>query len=231
VRRESLKHAVVAARVRENHAMPQGEPTPIGYYTAAEVGRLAGVSPHRVGQWARHRIILPSVSRKPNIYSYADAGESILAHYLVKEGKRPRDVRLMVHRLREEFGPWPLARAPLEHEGQMVVIRRDDGLYDVAFPQDRKVISGTFVDLRKIRHALGYGGWVALERERKHIEVDPDRHSGDPVIRGRRLSTGRVAALAKEPGGRKVLKEDFGLTNAEISDAVGYEDDVAALAA
>lgn len=206
-------------------------PTPIGYYTASDVARLAGVSARRVGQWARHEIILPSVSRRPNIYSYADAGEAILAHYLVNEGKRPRDIRLMVERLREEHGPWPLATAPLEHEGQMVVIRREDGLYDVAGQDEHKVISGTFIDLQAIRNALSYGGWVALDRQRKHIEVDPDRHSGDPVVRGRRLATSRVTQIASEPNGRKSLREDYGLSKAEIDDALGYEADVAALVA
>ena len=34
--------------------------TPIGYYTAAEVSRLAGVSSRKIGSWARYGIILPS---------------------------------------------------------------------------------------------------------------------------------------------------------------------------
>lgn len=205
--------------------------TPIGYYTAGEVARLAGVSPRRVGQWARYGIIAPTVSRQPNIYSYADAGEAVLTHYLVKQGKKPRDVRLMVEHLREKYGQWPLATAPLEHEGKLVVIRGEDGLYDVAHPNGHKVIEGTFVDLRRIRDALSYGGWVSLDKPRKHIEVDPDLHSGEPVIRGRRLATSRVAALAAEPKGRVALRKDFELTDAEIDEAVEYEKDVAALAA
>ena len=63
--------------------------TPIGSYSAAEVARLAGVSSRRIGRWAREGIIRASVSEHPNIYSYADAGEAIVAHYLVDEGKSP----------------------------------------------------------------------------------------------------------------------------------------------
>lgn len=94
-------------------------PTPIGAYTAAEVARLAGVSSLRVGSWARYGIILPSVSRRPNIYSYADAGEALLAHYLVEQKKTPSAIRGVVHYLRAEHGPWPLATAPLAHDGAL----------------------------------------------------------------------------------------------------------------
>jgi DNA-binding transcriptional MerR regulator len=98
-------------------------PTPIGSYTSAEVARLAGVSPRRVGRWAREGIILPSVSTRPNRYSYADAGEAILAHYLMEQGKPPRDIRSIVHTLRDGYGDWPLASAPLAHDGQLLLVR------------------------------------------------------------------------------------------------------------
>ena len=92
-------------------------------------------------------------------------------------------------------------------------------------------MEGTIIDLRAIRDALSRGGWVAYKTPRDHIEVDPDRHSGEPVIRGRRIATSRVAALADQPEGRKTLRDDFGLTDAEIDDAIDYERDLAALAA
>jgi uncharacterized protein (DUF433 family)/DNA-binding transcriptional MerR regulator len=206
-------------------------PTAIGHYTPAEVGRLAGVSSRRIGQWARHGIILPSVSRHPNIYSYADAGEAVLTHYLVEQGWKPRDLRLIISRLRDEHGDWPLAKAPLYHEGKLLVVKRPDGLYDIKSAAEAKVMEGTIIDLRAIRDALSRGGWVAYKTPRDHIEVDPDRHSGEPVIRGRRIATSRVAALADRPEGRKTLRDDFGLTDAEIDDAIEYERDLAALAA
>jgi uncharacterized protein (DUF433 family)/DNA-binding transcriptional MerR regulator len=217
-------------RIRKGK-MAVSAPTAIGYYTAREVARLAGVSPRRIGSWARYGIILPSVSRRPNIYSYADAGEAIVAHYLMREGKKPRELRAIIHRLREEFSSWPLTTADLHHEGRLMVIKRDGNLFDVTFPNEQEVIGGTFLNLVKIRQALRHGGWVSIDEPREHIEVDPDRHSGEPVVRGRRLTTARVAALALLSNGRETLREDFELTDAEIDDAVGYEGDVAALAA
>lgn len=212
--------------------MSSGSTTPIGYYAAADVARLSGLSTRRVGSWAREGIIRPSVSRRPNIYSYADAGEAILAHYLLEQGKSPREIKELVHHLRNEWGPWPLANAPLKHDGSLCVIwDKERGVHVSADKPGHEVLNKTLFNLKEIRQALSRGGWVSLKTPREHIEVDPDRHSGEPVIRGRRLSTSRVASLAAEPDGRKMLRHDFGLSKAEIDDAVGYESDLAELVA
>jgi uncharacterized protein (DUF433 family)/DNA-binding transcriptional MerR regulator len=212
------------------YAMSVNSPTAIGAYTAAEVARLAGVSPRRVGRWARERIILPSVSRRPNVYSYADAGEAIVAHYLVEQGRRPGDVRKAVHKLREQYGDWPLSSATLAHDGAMLLEWNGESWISVDIP-DHGVIEEALLNLTEIQKALGRGGWVAIKHPRKHIEVDPDRHSGTPVVRGRRLPTSLVAGIASGPGGRVTLLDDYGLSDAEIDDAIGYESDVARLAA
>lgn len=200
-------------------------PRSIGSYTAAEVGRLAGVSARRIGQWARYGII-PSVSQKPRVYSYADAGEAVLVRYLVGQGLRPRDVREIVENLRAEHGMWPLATAPLHHDGKLVVTKEGKDLYISAIKPGHGLIAGTFIDLKAVRVALAAGGWVSLQTPRAHIEVDPERLSGRPTVRGHRIATEVVADLASRVEGREILTEDFGLTPEEIADAVGYEADV-----
>ncbi len=213
--------------------MATSSPQAIGYYTAADVARLAGVTPHRVGRWAREGIILPSVSAsRPHVYSYADAGEAILAHYLVEQGKRPKDIKEIVHLLRDQYGPWPLATAPLAHDGQLLVAKDEqrDAWVSLDRP-DHEVMGSTLLNLKGIREALARGGWVAYKTPRSHVEVDPDRRSGEPVVRGKRLTTSFVADLARTPEGTTALRDDYGLTQAEIDDAVGYENDLASLAA
>lgn len=201
-------------------------PAAIGHYSPAEVARLAGVSPQRVGSWARYGIV-PTISRRPNVYSYADAGEAVIARYLIDQGVKPKKIRGMVERLREQFGAWPLARAPLEHEGGLVVRREGDKvLVDVVDHPGNLVEEGTFLSLTEVRDALGRGGWVALRTPRAHIQVDPDRLSGRPTIRDRRLPTAMVAELARRDEGRALLRTEFGLTEEEIGEAVAYEDDV-----
>jgi len=204
----------------------------VGYYTAADVARLSGLSHQRVSRWAREGIIRHSISTRPNIYSYADVGEAILAHYLFDQGKPPRKIRELVEHLREEYGEWPLAAAPLEHDGPLCVIWDDErGVHVSADIPGHDVIGKTLLNLKEIRQALSQGGWVSLKNPRLHIEIDPERFSGEPVIKGRRLSTQRVANLASEPEGRKELEEDFRLSGDEIDDAVGYERDIAELVA
>lgn len=206
--------------------------TPIGCYTAAEVARLAGVTPQRVGRWAREGIILPSVSQRPNLYSYADAGEAILAHYLVEEGKKPSAIRDIVHELRKTFGDWPLATAPLAHDGALTLIwDAKHQRYVSADVPEQEVIGATLLNLKLIRESLGRGGWVAIKKPREHIEVDPERLSGTPVVRGKRIPTSLVASIASVKGGRNVLREDYELSSAEINDAVAYEEDLDRLAA
>ncbi|MGZ4315796.1 MAG: DUF433 domain-containing protein [Gaiellaceae bacterium] len=197
----------------------------IGHYSAAEVGRLAGVSARRIGQWARYGII-PSISERPRVYSYADAGEAVLVRYLVEIGLKPREVRQIVEDLRQQYGQWPLATAPLEHDGRLVVIHEGSGVYLSALKPGHEVIAGTLIDLRAVRAALEGGGWVTLKSPRTHVEVDPERLSGRPTIRGRRVATELVAQIAMQPNGRKVLRDEYGLNEDEIEDAIGYETDI-----
>jgi uncharacterized protein (DUF433 family)/DNA-binding transcriptional MerR regulator len=212
--------------------MPTETPAAIGHYSAAEVGRLAGVSPQRVGSWARYGII-PSISQKPRVYSYADAGEAVLVRYLLAQSFPTAKVRQIVENLRKDYGQWPLATAPLQHDGRLAVIQEGNDVFiDAADSGDQHVIAKTLIDLKAVREALSHGGWVSYLRPRDHIEVDPERLSGQPVVRDTRVLTATVADLARRPAGMSLLKGDYDLTDAEIEDAVAYEADVAeALAA
>lgn len=206
--------------------MPATTPTAIGHYSAAEVARLAGVSSRKIGSWARYGII-PSVSQRPRVYSYADAGEAVLVRYLVEQKFPTKKIRQIVENLRREYGQWPLASAPLKHDGRLAVIERDGKVYiDAADSGEQRVIGKTLLDLKAVRAALQNGGWVAYETPREHIEVDPDRLSGQPVVRGRRIATETVADLARRPEGRELLLKDYELTEDEIREAVEYEADI-----
>lgn len=201
--------------------------TAIGSYSASEVARLAGVTPVRVGRWAREGIILPTVSQRPNAYSYADAGEAMLAHYLVDQGKPPREIKSLVHHLRDEFGPWPLAAAPLAHDGSLVLVWDSNRQRWVSVDRPKHdVIGGTLLNLQVIREALQHGGWVSVNQRHELVEVDPDRHSGQPVLRNTRIPTRMVAALATDTAGVDELREEYGLSEEQITAASEYENAV-----
>jgi uncharacterized protein (DUF433 family) len=201
-------------------------PTAIGHYSAAEVARLAGVSSRKIGSWARYGII-PSISKRPRVYSYADAGEAVLVRYLVGQKFPTKKLRQIVENLRRDYGQWPLATAPLKHDGRLAVIEKDGQVYiDAADSGEQGVIAKTLLDLKAVRAALENGGWVSYETPRAHIEVDPERLSGQPVVRGSRVATETVANLAQRPEGREVLLNDYQLTEDEIREAVEYEADI-----
>jgi uncharacterized protein (DUF433 family) len=159
-------------------------------------------------------------------YSYADVGEALLAHYLLEHlGVSLKRVGRIVRRLHERYGEGPLLTAPLRHDGRFIVVYEGDELVFSAEQPDQGVLERT-LDLQQLRTALAHGGWVALREPRPHVEVNPGRLAGQPTVRGRGVPTRMVAEIAERPGGRGLLKDEYELSDAEIDDALGYEQDV-----
>jgi uncharacterized protein (DUF433 family) len=198
-----------------------------GHFLAGEVGMLAGVSGDRIGQWARWGYIRSSRSEgEPRVYSLEDVGEAIIVHELEELGADLPSIRRAVDRLRERgHEDWPLQ----QHAGRLgaangtVVEFEDDEAYDLGGPStDEQGVLDT-PDLHKVAADLERGGWAArMHPELRHVQVDPDRRGGRPVIRGRRVAARDVAALALEPRGREVLHEDYDLDDDQIDDAVRW---------
>jgi uncharacterized protein (DUF433 family) len=201
------------------------EMPPRGFYLAHEVGRLVGVSGDRIGQWARRGYIRPSVQKgRPNVYSYQDVAEAMVVHELVRRGVRFPIIKLAIDRARQENGSgWPLSNARLSVPtgGSTVVLHH-------GMPQDVRNRHGVFdLDLEPIRSLLRRGGWAARDLpDLKHIEVDPNRLSGRPVIRGTRVPAENVGRLVREPDGRGVLRTEYKLTEEQISDGERWWDTV-----
>lgn len=195
---------------------------PRGHYLANEVGALAGVSGDRIGQWARRGYIRASHSEpgdSPLVYSYQDIAEAMIVHELIRSGSSNEEVKAAIQNLREENGSaWPLTHGGVAAAQGAVVVKRKGRHYEVGrYPWQR------FIDeshLREIASELHRGGWAVRELpELRHIEVDPDRLSGRPVIRGRRVPVALVAEAAEEPEGLEILREDYELSDDEIEDA------------
>ncbi len=178
---------------------------PRGYYLAHEVGWLAGVSGDRIGQWARRGYIRSSVSRiVPLVYSYQDVAEAMAVHELIVRGTPLRRIKRAIELLREEYGDWPLTQAPLvtaelgggeEEPSAALLLERHGGLSDL----DRDPLQGVLEigELRRIASDLRRGGWAVRRLpDLHHVEVDPDRLSGRPSVRGTRVPAELVAKLA-----------------------------------
>jgi uncharacterized protein (DUF433 family) len=208
---------------------------PRGRYLAWEAGQLAGVSGNAIGQWARRGYIRASQSEGvPKIYSYHDVAEAMVVHQLLEHGASYRLIRRTLDELRkdQDLGDWPLLQVELATAGasSLLVRRRGGEHFDLTGrPWHGMLDAG---DLTKIAADLNRGGWAArLMPELRHIEVDPDRLSGRPVIRGRRIAARDVAETAEEVDGREELEEGYGLEPEEIEDARNWWRKVRLLAA
>ena len=193
-----------------------------GRYHASEVGRLAGVSGQRIGQWARNGYITASQKsgkRFPLVYSFQDAAEAIIVHELLDRGSSYRQIRNTIRELRGRFGQqWPLTHAELSlTAGGEVIAAADEALYAIGSRGWQQI---TPHDLTRIVGLLQRGGWAARElRDLEHIQVDPRILSGRPVVRGTRLAAEKVAHLAAVDGGRATLAADYNLRPEQIRDA------------
>ncbi len=201
---------------------------PRGWYLAREVGLLAGVSGDKIGQWARYGYIRSSWSSTiPRTYSFQDVAEAIAVHELLNRRVVHADIKSAIDGLRARYGDWPLQTAPLvttdmHQMSARVAIREDGGAaYDVGRRRGQTFLS--FVELQNISQLLRRGGWAVLDLpDVTRIEVDPDRLSGRPTIRDRRIPAEKVARIAQTPGGHRVLSTGYDISKREASDAVRW---------
>ncbi|HEX3909507.1 MAG TPA: DUF433 domain-containing protein [Solirubrobacteraceae bacterium] len=202
---------------------------PRGRYLAGEVGRLSGVSGGKVGQWARQGYISSSQGTgRPRVYSYQDVAEAMVVHQLLDNKISYRLIKRTLEELRRDpdLGDWPLAQVELvaagAEEQPHVLVRRGGGEhFDLTGRPWHGMLNAG--DLRRIAHDLNRGGWAARELpDLKHVEIHPERLSGRPTIRGRRIPARSVAELARTPQGVLLLKDEYELEEAEITDAARW---------
>lgn len=203
---------------------------PRGFYLANEVGRLAGVSGYKIGQWARNGYIRSSQSdegESPRVYSWQDVCEAMMVHQLRVENQTYPAIKKALDALRDdpELGEWPLSAADIEVAGKTIAQRKVNLHYSLS----KRPWHGMFKfdDLRSIVIQLNHGGWVFRNMpDLKHIEVDPDRLSGQPAIRGKRVFAQMAAEIAETERGEEILMDEYGLEPDEITDARRWWDAV-----
>lgn len=203
---------------------------PKGWYLAREAGWLAGVSGDRIGQWARRGFINSSRSDgSPRAYSFQDVAEAIVVHELLNRGVPHKDIRKTIANSRSVYGDWPLTTAPLRTttgnpmRARLVLEEPSGARRDIGRGEGDQFLLIREDDLRAVNSLLRRGGWAIRELPHvEHIEVDPDRMSGRPTIKGTRISAVRVGLLAQEREGLRVLRTDYGLRQREIDDAADW---------
>jgi uncharacterized protein (DUF433 family) len=203
---------------------------PRGWYLASDVGQLVGVSAKTIGQWTRYGYVKATRDPgPPEVFSFQDVAEAMVVHELLGRGVPRPEIRTAVQNAQREYPNWPLTLAPIGvfqgEKGARMALVRKDGTYDVGRAAGYQKFLPNLEKLSELVSLLRRGGWVIKQYPKiTHIEVDPDRLSGRPAIRGRRVLVSQVAAIASEAEGRRELRRDYELTAAEINDAVKWWD-------
>jgi uncharacterized protein (DUF433 family) len=145
----------------------------------------------------------------------------MVVHEALLRGVPHADIKSAIGVLRESYGDWPLTRADLSTYHGALVAREAGFAYDVGKYVWQQVIDPE--NLSVIANQLNRGGWAVREiPDLAYIEVNPDRLSGRPAIRNRRIAARDVAEEADTPEGVEDLKAGFDLSDAEITDATRW---------
>jgi uncharacterized protein (DUF433 family) len=154
--------------------------------------------------------------------------EAIIVHELIDQKVPLKALRPVIEALRDELGDWPLQRLELETLSDAdvpiaaLLVKHGGRRFELGEHGWQRVQDLT-INPRLVVADLRRGGWASRALpDLQHIEIDPDRLSGRPVIRGRRVAAADVAMLAESPEGREALAEDYELTQEQIADAVRW---------
>ncbi len=194
-------------------------------------GALAGVSGYRIGQWARYGLIRPTLfhGRPANRYAFNDVAEAIVVHWLRDKGFGYPAIHSVIDAARKAFPAWPLLRSSLgiaRHAVRgdprgAIVQEVEPGVYvETGRPGDQITLRPELLD--GVRQMLRRGGWLADELGLDRLEVDPTRLGGAPTVRGRRWPVERVAQLADDEGGRRILVDDYGLDARDVEQSLRW---------
>ncbi|MDQ3642264.1 MAG: DUF433 domain-containing protein [Actinomycetota bacterium] len=187
------------------------------------------MSGRAIGQWARRRLITPSVyaGRRTNLYAFNDVAEAIIVHWLLSEGFAHGQIRAALDVASREYADWPLLRAPLgigrhhlDDRGLIVLKHKSEYIDVTGRAPGQVVLRPQMLDLA--RDMLRRGGWIAHELRLESIEVDPLKLGGQPSLRGRRWAVPHVARLGADEEGRAILTDEYGLNPAEVDEASAW---------
>jgi uncharacterized protein (DUF433 family) len=207
-----------------------------GCYEAPRAAALAGVPKSTVYWWARHDIVVPSVSRvQEKLWSYSDLMALRIVSWLrhPKPGdsgvELPASPMPQVRRalgLLDEFGldPWsPLTIDPsplvVDRAGE-IYLRTEAGVFNLN--RQPALLPADFLDLTAPFALAGMAG-PDLVRPRPHLRIVPSRVAGEPHIEHSRLTTQTVAALALRGYPTRQIADKYAQSEDAIEEAVDLE--------
>jgi uncharacterized protein (DUF433 family) len=207
-------------------------------YSYADVDRLIGLSPGTARRWidgyrGKARAYPPVLRPQPTGSESVTWGEMVEARLLAEfRGQRVplQRLRPTVERLRDEFGPYPLAHARplLDVEGREVVRRVQD---EVGLEPELQLVvvrnEQLLLDVRAERfsEAVTYDDGVAASirpvSRTPLVVIDPARSFGQPSVRGVRTEVLAEDYRAGET--MESLADLYDLTLEQVDQAIRFE--------
>lgn len=208
-----------------------------GCYDASRAAALSGVPKTTVYWWARHGIVVPSVSPvQEKLWSYSDLMALRVVSWLrrPKPGDHDRDlpaspmpkVRRALALLDElSLDPWNpnmKGQSPLlvDRAGRIYVRTPDEVLnlqkQPVLLPEETLGLTAPF-------QSAGMSG-PDLLRPRPHLRIVPAKVTGEPHIERSRLTTQTIAALAARGFSTMHIAEMYEESVGSIREAIDLEE-------
>lgn len=180
-----------------------------GFYTAAQVSRLTQIPEATLSDWKSMGIIRPTLELRDGSgkvyaegYSYADMSLIRLLRAL-RDGKLDlKSARIALNHLYERLGPpdkgWADARVFIVGHHIYTELPLDTFGVTDATHMGQVVETRLFGDLfAELRAAEEDASLIIPQQFWGTVEVNPNVKGGQPVIKGTRLPTASVAALAR----------------------------------
>ena len=207
-------------------------------YSYADVDRLVGLHPGTARRWLegyerRGRFYEPVLRQEPTGSDEVTWGEMVEARLLAEFRDRSVTVQRMrpaIVKLRDEFGPYPLARArPLLEVGgrELVqVVQQQVGLEQAL--QLVVVRDGQYVlteAAERFRTAVDFGEDIAQQLRpdlrTPDVVMDPQRAFGQPAVRNVRTDT--LAGDYRAGSSREELADLYDLSLRQVDEAIRFE--------
>ncbi len=203
-----------------------------GCYEAERAAALSGVPKTTIYWWARHNIVMPSVSpTREKLWSYADLMALRIVSWLrhVKPGDLPaspmprvRDALALLDRNGLDlWSPAEAHRCPLlvDRRGA-IYVRTGDSVLDVRgqpalLPEEVLGLTAPFTD-------AGLHG-PDLVRPRPHLRIVPSKVSGEPHLEHSRITTQTLAALAARGYSTERIADLYGEPDEVVAEALDLE--------
>ncbi|MBN1862520.1 MAG: DUF433 domain-containing protein [Dehalococcoidales bacterium] len=204
-----------------------------GFYSTAQVSRLARIPVSTVYEWRRRGIIRPSLELVEGGL-IADEGYSYSDLTLIRIIKALRDKHLdfdsaatALRHLYERLGPpdWGWANEKVYVVGNRIYVDRPDE-WEVtdATEMGQRVMEMLFGDLfEELREGDEEASIIVPPQFRKYVQVRPEIMGGEPVIRDTRIPTATIVALLANHDINELKKLYRRIPPEKIEKAIEYE--------